>query len=74
MVIFTVFRRSQQVVVCVELLHVLFCSGTATIMLIIMSKASGLGNFEKHLPLIITLLYLATGDYGSLIRHLRFFF
>jgi hypothetical protein len=74
MVIFTVFGLSEQVVVCVELLHVLLCSGTATIMLIIMSEASGLGKFEKQLPLIITLLYLATGDYGSLIRHLRFFF
>jgi len=61
-VIFTVFGLSEQVVVCVELLHVLLCSWTATIMLIIMSKVSGLGKFEKQLPLIINILYLANGD------------
>ena len=32
------------------------------------------GRFEKGLPLLITVLYLATGDYVSLIRHLRFLF
>jgi hypothetical protein len=27
----------------------------------------------KRLPLLITLFYFATGDYLSLVRHLRFF-
>ena len=74
MVIFTVFELSELLRVCVELLHVLLCSSTATIMLMVMSKVSGLGKFEKQLPLMITLLYFVTGDYLSLIRHLRFFF
>ena len=26
---------------------------------------------EKHLPLLIAVLYVATGDYLSLVRHLR---
>jgi hypothetical protein len=73
-VIFTVLELVGMLVVCVELLHVLLCSSIATIMLMVMSKVSGLGKFEKQLPLMITLLYFVTGDYLSLIRHLRFFF
>ena len=32
------------------------------------------GKFEKHIPLLVTVLFFATGDYVSLIRHLRFLF
>jgi hypothetical protein len=28
-------------------------------------------NLEAHIPLIIAILYVLTGDYISLIRHLR---
>ena len=29
---------------------------------------------EKHTPLVLAILYLASGDYASLIRHLRILF
>jgi hypothetical protein len=29
---------------------------------------------EKHAPLIVALLYLASGDYGALVRHIRLLF
>jgi hypothetical protein len=30
-----------------------------------------LRRFEKHLPLLLGLVYLISGDYGGLIRHIR---
>ena len=62
---------------CRDLLNEPLCTAGAKGMLIAMSKiefTTYLGALEKHLPLMITILLFASGDYASLIRHLRFFF
>ena len=56
---------------CAELLHALFCTAAGDVMQRTMLKLSIPKSLEDKLPLMISLLYLATGDYGSLIRHLR---
>jgi len=62
---------------CRDLLNEPLCTAEAMIVLIVMSKkefASYLCAVEKHLPLLITILLFATGDYATLIRYLRFLF
>jgi len=62
---------------CRDLLNIPLCTAGAMGMLIVMSKldvTSYIGLVEKHLPLIVTILLFASGDYASLMRHLRLFF
>ncbi|HMK84167.1 MAG TPA: hypothetical protein VK503_10660, partial [Candidatus Bathyarchaeia archaeon] len=59
---------------CVNYLHKPLSVETASTIWMFMFKRHGMENFEKHMPLLLTVLYLATGDYRSLIHHLGFFF
>ena len=62
---------------CCDLLNIPLCTARGMDMLIVMSKSdftTYLGLLEKHAPLLITILLLASGDYASLMRHLRLFF
>jgi len=62
---------------CCDLLNIPLSTAGAMGVLIVMSKLefmAYLGLAEKHLPLIITILLFASGDYASLMRHLRLFF
>ncbi|MGA3108869.1 MAG: hypothetical protein ABSD99_05350 [Candidatus Bathyarchaeia archaeon] len=40
----------------------------------LMITAGGLGRWRRHLPLLMAIVFFATGDYMSLIRLLRFVF
>ena len=60
--------------VCVRHLHALLFDAKVSIMWIVMLEGGALRKFEKQLPLLVTVLYLVTGDYMSLIRHVRLFF
>ena len=60
-----------QTTVCVEYFHILFSNSDAHLV-----QRSVLGTrmrrFEQYLPMLIALLYFATGDYLSFVRHLQF--